>query len=448
MNKAFAVAVFLLSASAIGIVLFPALAVGQESVLYAFRGNDGEYPANVIFGPDGSLYGTTGVGGNCEGCGTVFRLAPSSGGAWIETTIHTFTGPPDGNSPTWGLISDASGNLYGTTNSGGNGTCPCGTVFELSPTSNGGYSYQVIYSFASESDGESPHGLVLDSSGNVYGTTQGGGSLNCSVGCGTIFELSPPAIQGGSWTKTILYSFTGGSDGSSPQTPAIDAQGNLYGFAAQGGNVTGNFCKSLYGCGTAFRLSPSTGGEWQFSVLFTFSQSTGAEPVASPLLDAAGNVYGIAGVGGRSCPDGSPGCGTVFQLVPNTQGAWSLNLLHQFTGAFDGAFPLGSLAMDPAGNIYGTTIHGGATNCAPANTEGCGTVFELSPSNGLWHFTRLWEFPGKNNGGFFPEVGLTLDAAGNLYGSTAGGGFWRSGYCQAIGCGVIFELSHSASHAK
>jgi uncharacterized repeat protein (TIGR03803 family) len=403
---------------------------GPEQVLYAFQGgNDGEYASSgLIFDSSGNLYGTTEYGGGraCveniyDGCGTVFELTPNGSGGWTETILHSFQGGSDGQYPLSGLIFDQAGNLYGTTScAGGSGGSCGGTVFELSPNGNGGWTESILHSFNSASDGAIPlAGLIFDQAGNLYGTTNAGGSQ----GYGTVFELSPNGSGG--WTETILYGFQGGSNGEYPTDGLIfDQAGNLYGTTYAGGNVgCGN---SNASCGTVFELSPNGSGGWTQTVIYTFKGgSDGGNPYAGLIFDQAGNLYGTAVVGG------SAGTGTIFELSPNGSGGWTQTVLHSFQGVSDGAFPEGGVILDQAGNLYGTTSAGGYSG----GSGGYGTVFELSPNgSGGWTETILYGFQGGSDGRT-PYAGLIFDQTGHLYGTTSAGGF-----SSGLGVGVAYEV--------
>jgi uncharacterized repeat protein (TIGR03803 family) len=300
-------------------------------VIHQFNITNGEYPSgNVVFDASGNLYGVTMFGGKntrgcSEGCGTVFKLSQNSAGQWQQTALYLFSGGTgDGIQPEGSLALDAAGNLYGTTYAGGlNGW---GTVYKLSPTSSGG--------------------LVLDAAGNLFGTTTTGGT----DGLGAIFELSP--VSGGGWTESVLYSFTGGNDGSGPQTALIlDGAGNLYGTTLGGGNCGG--------CGTVFKLSPGSGG-WTESVLHNFNFTDGKTPAGSLVLDHSGNLYGMTTWGANTvaCNVGSnTGCGVVYKLSPNASGGWTYSVLLGFNNR-NGAYPVGNLAMDPSGNLWGAAFDG------------------------------------------------------------------------------------------
>ncbi len=408
----------------------------KESVLYSFQSNgqDAYNPqAGLIFDSAGNLYGTTSAGGS-GGDGAVFELSPQSGG-WSETVLYSFQGGTDGNFPVAGLIFDAAGDLYGTTSYGGSGGCSygCGTVFELSPQSGGGWSESVLYSFQSSgADGNDPQAsLVFDAAGNLYGTTYQGGNATCSGGCGTVFEVSPQS--GGGWSEQVLYTFQdNGKDGYQPNAPLVfDAAGkNLYGTTVVGG--TGGCSGALgNGCGTVFELSPQNGGGWSEHVIGSFpDQDNGKDgnyPQAGLVFDAAGNLYGATAYGGRKgCSNGIFGCGIVFEISPKAGGGWSGKTLFSFDGT-DGYAPFAGLILDATGNLYATTAYGGS--------HGDGTAFALL-RNSAWA-ERVFSFTGAN--GDSPQAGLIFDTAGNLYGTTYQGG--SGGGCGTKGCGTVFEIT-------
>jgi len=398
----------------------------REKVLHNFgNGTDGvEVYAGLVRDAAGNLYGTTyqgGTGSNCGvgGCGTVFELIPTGGG-WTEQVLHNFNNDgTDGFLPYAGLILDAEGNLYGTTVLGG--TYGPGTVFELSPTAGGGWTEQVLYSFCPQTncpDGSIPYaGLVFDAAGNLYGTAEEGGTY----GYGTVFKLSP----GNPWTETVLYSFcaqTNCTDGGLPDAGLIfDAAGNLYGTTRSGGDYGGGDA----GPGTVFELT-AAGTE---TVLHSFGYfpTDGLFPYAGLTFDTAGNLYSTTIAGGSHL------YGTVFKLTPAGGGIWTEQVLHSFSNnGTDGFNPSAGLIFDAAGNLYSTTSEGGAYNYA-------GTVFELSPAGGgNWTETVLYNFGANGQyDGSGPRAGLVSDAAGNLYGTTAGGGIYSCVYS----CGTVFELT-------
>jgi len=405
-----------------------------ESILFSFanNGSDGMGPVGgLVFDASGNLYGTTSEGGKpCEGqvgsCGTVFELSPNLGGGWTQQVLYTFSGP-DGEYPWSNLILDKSGNLYGTTYGGG--TVGCGVVFELSPQPGGNWSEEVLYSFTG-SGGDGcllEAGLIFDAAGNLYGTTTYGGDQTCTFypfGCGTVFELTPQ--PGGVWTEHILHRFSNAKkDGYNPTLAGLvfDAAGNLYGTTARGG---------VYGTsglgGTVFELTPSTHGRWKEEVLHSFGRRRGAYytdgyyPTGSLALDANGNLYGTAYFGG------SYDYGTLFEVSPKPGAkGWTEKVLHNFNNdGTDGCSPNGSLVLDGAGNLYGTTTFGGA--------GGGGTVFELTPARGgVWTDQILHSFSYNGTDGNTPWSGLIFDPARNLYGTTTSGG--------AYGGGTVFEIT-------
>jgi uncharacterized repeat protein (TIGR03803 family) len=270
----------------------------------------------------------------------------------------------------------------------------------------------VVYSFPSNNGyGWGPNGgLVIDSAGNLYGTTVFGGGTGCAgFGCGAVFELTPKA--GGGWTEKVLHRFNlNGKDGYYPATGlAVDAAGNLYGTTGNGG---------IYGFGVVFEFTPKTGGGWAEKILYNFN---GNDPQPEELIvDAAGNLYGMAYQGDAH------NYGYVFDLSPRTGGGWMEKILYSFIGTDGSQSPLSNLTFDKAGNLYGTTYGGGPNPY--------GDVFELSPTGGSWTETVLHRFTYDLVDGYRPEGGVIFDAAGNLYGTTTSGGP-NSGY------GTVFELS-------
>lgn len=330
------------------------------TVLYSFPANltEGIYPlSSLVIDPAGNLYGTASEGGNlnyCEnGCGVVFELSPGAHG-WNYKVLHRFEGK-EGAVPEAGLTIDPSGNLYGTTTLGG-GKWGRGIVFELTPRAGGKWTEKLLYSFCHDytcTDGAYPESqLVFDTAGNLYGTTNGGGLC---FSCGTVFQLTPGT--NGRWVHKILHSFGKDKDGNRPVAGVnFDAAGNLYGTTYDGG-VYEPGCHSE-GCGTAFKLTPSANGKWTERVLHSFGHGTdGGSLVAGVVLDTAGNLYGTTEEGGNysSCEFG---CGTVFKLTPTTDGKWNETLLHSFNGQ-DGNYPYAGLVLDAIGNLYGTTCCGG-----------------------------------------------------------------------------------------
>jgi uncharacterized repeat protein (TIGR03803 family) len=410
------------------IMVNPVRAADRYQGLHAFRGTDGGNSyAGLVFDTVGNLYGTTHIGGAYD-VGTVFELTPDTNGKWTEKVLYSFCSASDCTDGAFpgeaGLVLDSSGNLYGETAWGG-GSGHEGVVFELSPTAQGQWTETPLYSFATYgSEGIYPDGgLVFDSKGNLYGTTVFGGSGNW----GTVFELTPDGKGG--WTATVLHTFEY-KDGANPYAGLIfDAAGNLYGVAPSGG---GQSCAG--GCGTAFRLTPSQQGKWSYKVIHFFDGKNGAGPEGGLIFDMAGNLYGTTTTGGAysGCFNGGT-CGTVFELMPRTDGRWVEKVLHNFNGR-NGSYPVGGVISDTAGNLYGTTVYGGDVGCAPP--IGCGTVFKLSPNaDGKWVETILRAFFVEQK---FPLSRLVFDNAENLYGTTRSGGIPRS-ECE-LGCGLVFEL--------
>jgi uncharacterized repeat protein (TIGR03803 family) len=508
-----------------------------EQVLFSTCNNDSGYPNSVIVGSDGHLYGTTSFYGPYDG-GVAFEIVRHRDNSWTERAIYAFGGGVgDAGRPYGSLIFDAHGNLYGTSSGGGSQCYPtgCGTVFELSPTGVGAWNATVLYSFTGGSDGGNPGGgLVFDTDGNLYGTTSRGGDVKCVIfgyiGCGTVFKLSPGSSS--QWTETVLHRFKEDGRGILPfSTPILDSTGNLYATTqggynegvvfevtqkngqwqervledfragdggypsapptlAAGGKMFGttsgdgaygdvqlggygsvfelrpdehgnmrevvihNFngkdgaiplssvvldkSGNLYGttqrggtdCGVVFELS-QTAGSWHETVLHSFSQSDGCSPEAGLVFDPAGNLYGTTGGGGAD------GDGLVFELSPGSNGVWSETVLYTFTGGSDGSGPVGGLVFDHAGNLYGTAAYGGSSGCQTNWTTGCGTVYELSPSSSDWTFNVLYTFSGNDGGN--PLAALTFDQSNNLYGTTMYGGVSECG-----SCGTAFELSRSS----
>jgi len=401
----------------VGVVLLlrmsAAAAAAEEKVLFSFQ----KYPASIpysalVFDAAGNLYATTGFGGlsSCEeGCGTVFKLSPSSSG-WDFTVLYEFSGvPSDGSRPFGQLVFDAVGNLYGATATGG--IANFGTVFELSPSADESWTETVVYKFAGGLDGEGPSASpILDAAGNLYGMTAQGGSFKH----GMVYELIRQS--NGEWSKKTIYSFTGGTDGSRPLGPLVfDAAGNLYGEASEGGFVASRSCPS--GCGTVFKLTPIANGEWNLDVLYSFHDTPdGAVPLGGLTFDSAHSLYGVTQGGG------SHSFGTIFRVSPNSDGSWSESVLHTFNGP-NGNDAESALLFDGVGNLYGTTARGGAN----------GNVFELSRlADGSWVETVLHAFTGGADGAE-PTDSLIFDSAGNLYATASSGGEY--------GSGVVFEIT-------
>ncbi len=381
------------------------------------------------------------------------------------TNLHNFTGGAGGAEPIAGVAMDAAGNLYGTTYQGG--ASGLGMVYKLTHKGSG-WVLSELYSFQSGNGGNTPiGGVTIGRDGNLYGTTVGGGQY----GNGTVYKLSPPPTVCKAilcpWTETVLYHFTGGADGGAPDDAVIfDSAGNLYGSASYGGTANS---------GVVFKLT-RYGSNWGESVLYSFAGTPdGWGPWSSVSFDSNGNLYGTTLFGGTA------DAGAVYQLSPSGSG-WTEKVIYSFQGTSDGNLPYAGITVDPQGNLYGATFYGGAeeggaiyeltpsdgnwtfnlvyspslvglggaagtlarasdgtlygTLLTGGNTQscsgyGCGSVFQLTPSNGGWVYTTLYEFTGAGDGGN-PEGGLILDAAGNLYGTTTG---------DLAGSGTVFKVA-------
>jgi uncharacterized repeat protein (TIGR03803 family) len=413
------------------LVLLTSIARAQSfTVVYQFSGApDGANPnGSLIVDGTGNLYGTTTSGGNyfCDstnasgGCGTVFKVDKSG----TETVLHAFNDNPDGKEPYSGLLPTRNGTAYGTTYFGGSAFD--GIVFEVDKTGK----VTVVHNFVSAPDGQNPYlsALVQDSLGNLYGTTTNGGTIPFFCGCGIVFKIDP------SGKETVLHRFLGGpGDGSFPQADLVlDSSGNVYGTTFFGGSACPNEGSSG-GCGTIFKISPAG----QMTVLYNFTGGTdGANPAGKLLLDSAGNLYGTTAYGAALCDPLKFGCGTIFKF--DTSG--KLTVLHRFRGAPDGANPFGGLIIDRAGNAYGVTSFGGIRACGnnDLDTPGCGTVYKLAHTG---KFTILHAFDQTD--GANPDASLVRDSAGILYGTTPNGGNPTCNYGAPpiVGCGTVFKIT-------
>lgn len=376
-------------------------------------------------------------------------LIGSSVSAQTFKLLGAFNGT-NGSQPVGNLIADSSGNLYGVTIAGGlqnKSQCyfysGCGTVFKLGKTAAGGRKLSVLYEFTGGSDGGNPAaGLAMDSGGNLYGTALYGG-----INFGVVFELSP--TSSGPWKETPIYTFQAGADAENPQSQlAFDASGNLYGTTINGGT---GYCSEFSSCGTVFELSKSSSGSWSETVIYDFADNADGFLASGPLvIDRHGNIFGSTTTGGTLngyCGYGLYGCGTIFELSPNSSGGWTKNTVWVFGSnpyqqyQYDGAVPDGGVIVDAAGNLYGTAASGGNPNCG-GSIPGCGVVFALhSSSSGAWTQKVLLDFSPLARGAD-PRGTLTFDAGGNLYGTTTINGLLGG---NKTGSGVVFKLTRNSS---
>jgi uncharacterized repeat protein (TIGR03803 family) len=391
-----------------------------ETVLWNFNpanGNPGNPFANNLIFDGSNFYGVTWEGGETagclNGCGTVFELSPNSNGGWSETLLYSFDPVNgDGSNPLGGLVRDQQGNLYGTTYfGGGSASCDngCGTVFELTPGSNG-WTEAVLYRFTGGADGNYPYStLTIDKTGSLYGTTYGAGGTSS---LGTVYQLSLSSTGG--WAQTTLHGFAGTSDGSNPLGPVVfDKMGRLYGTTSAGGT---------YGYGNVYQLNPLASG-WTLTVLHDFNSTDGAFPAWVGLtIDQGGNLYGTTENGGPN------NTGTVWELLYSaSQNDYSEKVLYNFgpKGDGDGNYPWAGVTMPGDGILFGTTAQGGPNNW--------GTIFALAKDNrNKWKEKILYSFTGGEDGGQ-PSGDLLKNGSGPLYGIAGGGG--------ASTAGVVFEIA-------
>lgn len=392
-----------------------------ESTLFTFpNGTITTNPYTLIADGHGNYFGTA-IGGN----GSVFELTPAAGGGWSVTTIYAFpgaTGPyyPDG------IVMDSSGNIFVACAEGP----PYGSIAELSPNGAGGYTEKTIFHF-NGTNGRDPLGmLVLDSSGNIYGTTNAGGQCSAeSVGCGVAYELSPQT--GGTWKEKILYRFGAfAGDGEFPAGGLVfDRKGNLYG-TTQGGGLTG--CPNAnVSCGTVFELMHTTQG-WTEKILHRLNIAEGEYPWDAPTIDAAGNLYVTAYEGGAEL------FGSIFELTPTSEGEWKFHLIHSFSDFATGAILVAGVTLDATGSLIVSTQDGGVDRlpCVSRGTNaGCGTVWKFTPTGtGKWSSKLLYVFSGGSDGRQLDDLRLVLDGSGNIFGVAAYGG-------DANSDGTIFEIT-------
>ncbi len=404
------------SAILLVLTLFTTAAMQAQtfSVIHDFTGGtDGANPlAGVSVGRSGVLYGSAESGG-AHGVGTVFKLSQVNSN-WVFSPLYEFTGVGGGSLPLGGVAIGPNGALYGTT-FGGSVNGPYGTVFELTPpptfcrSITCYWNENVLHTFTGP-DGSGPQteNLVFDSSGNIYGTTGGGGLYNS----GTAFELIP---SGGGYTESILHSFGNGTDGRDPLAGIVfDTAGNIYGTTERGG--TGSLQDCHGSCGTVYQLMPSN-GEWVENILVNFDVTNGETPYGNLIIDGSGNLYGTTASGGEN------GGGVVYKLVPSG-GGFTYSMLYSFSSCGS----RGGLAADAAGNFFGVCYSGGA------NQDGW--IFELTNCTQECSVVDLHDFSGSDGNG--PYGSPVLDTNGNLYGTAEYGG---TGNCGDTGCGVVWEVA-------
>jgi uncharacterized repeat protein (TIGR03803 family) len=415
--------------------LFLTASVGWGQTLHTLATLNSPNPLSPYTGlaidSNGNLYGSAYNPGQDNG--SMFELV-NSGGTYTVKTIYQWLSGIGTGYPMQGLggtpIRDANGFLYGTLPMYGPMANSAGTIFRLSP--NGVMT--VLYAFNGGADGGNPDaGLVVGPDGNYYGTAGGGGNTDCTYfgqpnPCGVVFELVKGART---WAYKALYSFQStGNDGFMPLGPlSFDSAGNIYGTTSAGGIRTGDGDCSYTGCGTVFKLTKNGSGQWTESILYYFTGNTdGERPEGGVTLDASGNIYG-------GTPHGDQGYGNLFQLVPNGTGGYTENTIityNRTNGSMPNVAAQGNnFLVDASGNFWGTTYYGGA--------HGYGTIFKLVPGASPT-YTDVYDFQGASDGQI-PAGSLTADAAGNIYGVTAGEPSWGVS-------GTVFKLTFNGSRLK
>ncbi len=374
-------------------------AQGTYQVIFNF----GEYPSQayqpwsgVVLDAHGDIYGNTEWGGN-EGNGTVYQLLRNNDGGWTYATLHSFDYYDPGSAPVTTMVRDQLGRLYGTNTA---------QVFELVPNTSISWAFSSLHNFTGGGDGACNDlcSVSMDGAGNLYGSTPAGGTNNVGV----VFKI-------GSSGFNVLYNFTGGDNGGyGVGQLAFDNQGNIYGTTVDGG---------VYGLGVVYQLSPSG----TYTVLHNFSgPPDGAQSGGGLVMAADGNLYGTTANGGAE------DSGSVFRLTPNGNGTWTEQVLYSFQQGSGGFFPQAVPTMDAAGNLYGTTVSGGGSNSY-------GTIYKLTHSNGEWSETVVHAFQGPPNDGNNPiYVPVAIDSAGNIYGTTTMGGIYDG---NGEGFGTVWEFT-------
>jgi hypothetical protein len=383
-------------------------------------------------------------------------LAISGSAQTAFNTIYSFQGGADGQAPN-GVIVGKDGGLYGTTYRGGSPDCtnddtwtqPCGTIFELTSAGTA-WKNNVLYAFEGADGGAFPDGLlVFDGSGTLYGTTYIEGRVE--YGNGAVFTLAPPLTAGGTWTETVIYVFGKHPRPQYGYDPFIPISGVLLGPNGRLFGVTHYDYWTEFETkgGAIYQLEPPTapGGAWTEYTLYSFSHSPtspGDEPVGGLIYDGS-TFYGTVWQGG------TVGCGAAFQATPTPGDPYTVEALHEFTGAPDGCGPMATLTLGPGGIIYGATANGGIST-APCPSNGCGVVFQLTPPASVgapWTEDVIYSFTGANGDGAIPSAVVVLSPDGALYGTTEGGGAIAASNpdCSVSGvpgCGTVFKLTPSA----
>ncbi len=382
---------------------------GFFNVIHDFSGNlDGGAPSGVAADTAGNVYGPTGYYGDN---GSVYKLA-QAGSGWVLSTLYNFLGGSNGSAPA-GVTVGHSGILYGSAN-GGIENCVsggfCGFIFGLRPTpttcssTSCSWKENAVYNFTGTTDSWQGSNLVSDPAGNLYGVSHPGGAQQL----GAVFELSPSI---GGWTESILYSFTGGGNGSGPNEVIVGHDGNLYGTADAGGAFDG---------GVVFELTPTSNG-WTETVIYNIPNESymGSNP-HSLVQDSAGNLFGIYEYS-ICCANTD---GLIYMLSPSN-GSWVFTELYHGDESLDGDDVFPNMVLDSQGNLFGT----GSAYSGCMNSVSYGYIFELSPGKPGWHFNtpESWSYT------YFPSTGsLALDSRGNLYGTT--------NFCGTQDAGTVWQF--------